>query len=82
MAVKTITIDLKAYELLAREKQGDESFSRVIRRRLRPEKTARRLVAHLAEVSLGEDALQRTEELVAGRRRSPAKSPALRRRGR
>ena len=33
MATKTISIELDAYELLAREKQGrNESFSRVIRR--------------------------------------------------
>lgn len=47
MATKTISIEVDAYELLAREKQGrKESFSRVIRRMFaeRPALTAGELL--------------------------------------
>lgn len=36
MATKTISIDLEAYERLRRARVGDESFSRVIKRVVRP----------------------------------------------
>ncbi|MCX7014232.1 MAG: antitoxin VapB family protein [Candidatus Sumerlaeota bacterium] len=77
MAVKTITIDMEAYELLAREKRPNESFSKVIKRRLRPECTASELLRHLSELALDEDALDRVEEVVRGRAQWPAASPAL-----
>ena len=67
MAVKTITIDMEAYDLLASQKRGNESFSRVIKRRLRPENTASALLRRLDDVLLDEDTLDRLEDLVAAR---------------
>jgi len=77
MAVKTITIDLEAYEILAAQKQGNESFSRVIKRRLRPARTAAALLERLPELALEEETLDQIDRLVAARRASPAASPIL-----
>ena len=75
MAVKTITIDMIAYRLLAGQKQGDESFSRVIKRRLRPSRTAADLLADLGRVALDPQTLDRLDEVVKRRRQSLALSP-------
>ncbi len=65
MAVKTITIDLESYELLAARKRPGESFSRVIKRTLRDERyTASHLLEHLDEVLLAEDTVAALEALV------------------
>lgn len=75
MAVKTITIDMQAYRLLASQKQGEESFSQVIKRRLRPSRTATSLLADLDRVALDPGTLDQLEQVVASRRKSPASSP-------
>ena len=68
MAVKTITIDLESYELLAARKRPGESFSRVIKRTLRDERyTASQLLEHLDDVLLGEDAVTAIEAVVKER---------------
>ena len=68
MAVKTITIDLESYELLAARKRPGESFSRVIKRTLRDERyTARYLLEHLDEVLLAEDTVTAIEAVVQER---------------
>ena len=65
MAVKTITIDLESYELLAARKRPGESFSRVIKRTLRDERyTASHLLEHIDEVLLAEDTLAALETVV------------------
>ncbi len=70
MAVKTITIDLESYELLAARKRPGESFSRVIKRTLRDERyTASHLLEHLDEVLLAEDTVTAIEEVVSERER-------------
>jgi len=77
MAVKTITIDIEAYELLAGARKGDESFSKVIKRRLRAAGTANDLLRELKRVTLAEETLDRVEEAVARRVDSPACSPVI-----
>jgi predicted CopG family antitoxin len=77
MAVKTITIDMEAYEILSAEKKGKESFSKLIKRRIRPECTGRTLLAVLPSHLLSEDTLDRTEELVRSRKASLAESPLV-----
>lgn len=75
MAVKTITIDMTAYEMLAGEKRTDESFSRVIRRRLGSSHSAANLLRHLDDVCLSENGLRSVERIVKARARSLAQSP-------
>ena len=77
MAVKTITIDMEAYDLLSMEKRSDESFSKVIKRRLRPARTARSLLAALPGCRISEDTLDHTEAVVRSRADSPALSSPI-----
>ena len=64
MAVKTITIDLEAYEAWAKRKKANESFSHVIKRTFTEERyTAKHLLENLVEVSLSDEALDRIEEI-------------------
>jgi predicted CopG family antitoxin len=68
MAVKTITIDMESYELLAARKRPGESFSRVIKRTLRDERyTASHLLEHLDDVLLGEETVTAIEAVVEER---------------
>jgi len=77
MAVKTITIDMEAYNLLTAQKRPGESFSRLVKRRLRPSRTAATLLDRLSKVALSEDALDRVDEVIKSRAASPAESPVI-----
>jgi predicted CopG family antitoxin len=73
MAVKTITIDLEAYEELAKRKRPNESFSQVIKRTFADERyTAKHLLESLSEVALSDETLDRIE---AERARNEAEYP-------
>jgi predicted CopG family antitoxin len=50
MAVKTITIDLEAYEALARHKRKGDSFSRVIKEHFGRRRTGRDLSALVKQI--------------------------------
>ena len=64
MAVKTITIDMEAYEVLVKHKRANESFSQVIKRTFADERyTAKHLIENLSEVSLSNEALDRIDEV-------------------
>jgi predicted CopG family antitoxin len=77
MAVKTITIDLEAYEALARHKRKGDSFSRVIKEHFGRRRTARDLRDALAELRLSEDTLSALDGVIRSRRKSPARAPKL-----
>jgi predicted CopG family antitoxin len=77
MAVKTITIDLEAYEALSRLKCKGDSFSRVIKKHFARRSTGRDLRSALQDLHIGNDTLETLDEILRSRRRSPAKAPRL-----
>jgi predicted CopG family antitoxin len=77
MAVKTITIDLEAYDALARRKRAGQSFSDVIKERFRTNSTGRDLLEALHRSTMDEDALDAAAEEVARRRRHRARTARL-----
>ena len=79
MAVKTITIDMEAYEKLAAEKKEGESFSQVIKRVFCARgMTANALLKRIEKVTLSDDTLDRIEEVVRDRERDLVQAPDLR----
>ena len=77
MAVKTITIDLEAYEALARHKRKGDSFSRVIKEHFGRRRTGRDLAVLVGTLRLAEDSLTAVEKLVRERRRDRARAVRL-----
>ena len=77
MAVKTITIDLEAYEVLARQKRPGQSFSQVIKERLGRGKTGRELLAALQTVQLSKGTLEAIESQTRKRRHNQARPVKL-----
>ncbi len=77
MAVKTITIDLDAYEVLRRHKRSGQSFSQVIKERFNAPKTGRDLRAALDRFALSPDTLDAIEDVVRRRAENPAGSAEL-----
>ena len=77
MAVKTITIDMEAYDLLSRDKREGQSFSQVIKARFGVQPTAGRFLASARAVRLSVSALDAMERQVEARKRSPARTVTL-----
>ena len=77
MAVKTMTIDLEAYEALARRKRKGESFSRVIKEHFGRRRTGRDLADLLRTLRLSDETLAATEKLTRNRGRDRARAPRL-----
>jgi predicted CopG family antitoxin len=74
MAVKTITIDIEAYELLAGRKRGGQSFSQVIKAHFGRQPTAGRFLDLVRKASMSTEALAAMERQVHDRRRHRARA--------
>ena len=77
MAVKTITIDMEAYEALARRKGPGQSFSQVIKAHFGRLRTGSDLKAALLRTALSDETLEAVDRVVAARQASPAEPPPL-----
>lgn len=77
MAVKTITIDIEAYETLARQKKPGQSFSQVIKEHFGRPRTARDLLAAARATPVSEETLEAIEDEVRRRVEGPARVPTL-----
>ena len=74
MAVKTITIDVEAYGLLAAHKTAGQSFSQVIKAHFGRQPTAGRFRDLVRTIRVGSDALDGMERQVRDRRRHAARA--------
>ncbi|MEI6669597.1 MAG: antitoxin VapB family protein [Acidobacteriota bacterium] len=77
MAVKTITIDLEAYEALARQKKPGQSFSQVIKAQFGPRKTVAAFRNALRAAAVSGHTLDAVESIVGSRTKSKPRVPAL-----
>ncbi|HJZ77459.1 MAG TPA: antitoxin VapB family protein [Vicinamibacterales bacterium] len=76
MAVKTITIDMEAYEALARRKGPGESFSDVIKRQFRGG-TGADLLRAAQRANISDETLDAVERQIKLRRRDRPRIPKL-----
>jgi len=77
MAVKTITIDIEAYDALARQKRPGQSFSQVIKAQFGPRKTVAAFRRTLRPTVVSEHTLNAVAQVVRSRRKSAARVPTL-----
>ena len=77
MGVKTITIDLEAYDLLSRHKGEGQSFSQVIKAHFGPQPTAGRFLERIRSSRLSGASLDAVDRLVKARQRDPARAAKL-----
>lgn len=71
MAVKTITIDMEAYVTLSQRKRQGQSFSDVIKEHFGPVMTVGRFKERIKHVQLSDELLDKLEQTVADRKKSP-----------
>jgi predicted CopG family antitoxin len=77
MAVKTITIDVEAYEALKRRKREGQSFSQVIKEYFAGSHTGADLLRIGREAALEEETLDAIEEVIRSRRDDPVRDVDL-----
>jgi len=77
MAVKTITIDIEAYEALAAQKVPGQSFSQVIKQHFGRRRTGRDLANLLRTMKFSEATLDAIDEAIEERRNEAARAVDL-----
>jgi predicted CopG family antitoxin len=77
MAVKTITIDMEAYEALRRHKREGQSFSDVIKEHFGGKTTGRVLGRVVAALQVDEATLDEVERLIEARARDATTAAEL-----
>jgi predicted CopG family antitoxin len=77
MAVKTITIDLEAYDALATHKKPGQSFSQVIKAHFGPRKTAGSFRRVLRDTVPSPATVDAVDAAVKSRKASSARIPSL-----
>ena len=77
MAVKTITIDMDAYEALRRHKRSGQSFSDVIKEHFGTRTTGGTLARAVAGLEVSESSLDEMDRLIATRAKDPASAASL-----
>jgi predicted CopG family antitoxin len=76
MPVRTITIDVEAYDRLARLKRSGQSFSQVIKEHLPAhDSTAGDLLARLNRTAVSDETLANIERVIDARDRHPVRIP-------
>jgi predicted CopG family antitoxin len=68
---KTIQIDQDAYERLEKVRRSDESVSEVIKRCVRPVRSAEEVLDVLRKANVADETLEAIDESVTRRRRVP-----------
>ncbi len=74
MAVKTITIDLEAYELLARRKTEGQSFSQVIKAHFGRQPTAAVFRALVRTIRMSRETIDAMDAQLRHRAAEPARA--------
>jgi len=74
MATKTITIDLEAYRRLCEVRRDNESFSRVIKRAVKPPPDLEGWLRNVRRTQLGFEAREAVERHLVDRRKHSTRS--------
>ena len=77
MAVKTITIDIDAYNILSRHKEPGQSFTQVIKAHFGGRRTGKELQAALRNIKLSKESLEAIDLQVKARRTNKARAVKL-----
>jgi predicted CopG family antitoxin len=77
MAVKTITIDMEAYNLLARHKKDGQSFSQTIKAHFGEQPTAGRLLQRVRGIKMGQEYIDDVRKIIRERKLDPPRPVEL-----